>query len=123
MQYVDAGHGLAVIVSPTSVRRLVQNTLPLGMPVADTWTMAEDELRHGERMVIVSDGVFDVFPDEEAAMAAVHMTADPEATNAEMVDTIVAYASEHGSTDDVTAIVISRTADGVDASTGTTEEA
>ena len=123
VQYVDAGHGLAVIVSPTSVRRLVQNTLPLGMPVADTWTMAEDELRHGERMVIVSDGVFDVFPDEEAAMAAVQMTADPEATNAEMVDTIVAYASEHGSTDDVTAIVISRTADGVDASAGTTEEA
>ena len=119
VQYVDAGHGLAVIVSPTSVRRLVQDHLPLGMPIADTWTMAEDVLAYGERIVIVSDGVFDVFPDDESAMAAVQMTADPDTTNAEMVDTIVAYASDHGSTDDVTAIVISRTSGGAGASTGT----
>ncbi|WP_425956132.1 PP2C family protein-serine/threonine phosphatase [Xylanimonas sp. McL0601] len=108
LEYVDAGHGLAVIASPRGPRRLVQRHLPLGMPVASTWTQATDVLERDELLVVVSDGVFDVFESVDAALDAVG-TLDTTRTCAEVVDQIVAYAAKQGTVDDVTAVVVRRT--------------
>lgn len=64
LDYIDAGHGLTIIASQErGFRRLVQNFLPLGAPIEDTWTKATDVLREDELLVVVSDGVFDVLGD------------------------------------------------------------
>ncbi|MCL2418553.1 MAG: SpoIIE family protein phosphatase, partial [Conexibacteraceae bacterium] len=44
LDYVDAGHGLAIIASPDGYRRLYQEYLPLGMPIEDSWARASDLL-------------------------------------------------------------------------------
>jgi serine phosphatase RsbU (regulator of sigma subunit) len=109
LEYVDAGHGLAVIVSPRGARRLVQHDLPLGMPVPSTWTQATDTLAPDELLVVVSDGVFDVVGSVDAALEAVQPLVDPTLSCGEVVDRIVRYAAEQGTADDVTAVVVRRT--------------
>lgn len=115
LDYVDAGHGLAVIASQHGYRRLYQEYLPLGMPVEDTWTRASDVLAEGELLVVVSDGVFDVLDDSfEAAEARLPDILDPDLSCHQIVDRIVDFAVSHAATDDVTALVVRRAA-GADA--------
>ncbi|WP_165350380.1 PP2C family protein-serine/threonine phosphatase [Xylanimonas protaetiae] len=109
VEYVDAGHGLGVIASPRGVRRLTQDQLPLGMPVDTTWTSAHDVLAEDELLVVVSDGVFDVFGSVEAALDGVERLLEPPMSCADVVDRIVAYAAARGTSDDVTAVVVRRT--------------
>lgn len=110
LDYVDAGHGLAVIVSPRGHRRLAQGYLPLGMPIQDTWDSASDVLAEDELLVVVSDGVFDVFDDSfELAAAQLPAIQDPALSCRQIVDRIVAFAARQGATDDVTAVVLRRT--------------
>ncbi|GIG24730.1 PP2C family protein-serine/threonine phosphatase [Cellulomonas denverensis] len=109
LDYVDAGHGLAVIVSPRGHRRLAQQYLPLGMPIQDSWTSASDVLAEDELLVVVSDGVFDVFDDSfELAAAQLPAIQDPALSCRQIVDRIVEFAVGQGATDDVTAVVLRR---------------
>lgn len=63
LQYVDAGHGLATVVSPDgSSRRLAGEDLPLGVVTGGRWTAREDRLEVGETLVCCSDGVLDRLP-------------------------------------------------------------
>lgn len=112
VEYVDAGHGLGVIASPRGVRRLYQDQLPLGITADTTWTSAHDVLAEDELLVVVSDGVFDVFGSVEAALDAVESLLEPRMTCAEAVDRIISYAEEQGTSDDVTAVVVRRTGPG-----------
>lgn len=116
LDYVDAGHGLAIIASQRGYRRLSQEYLPLGMPVEDTWTRASDVLAEDELLVVVSDGVFDVLDDSfDEAEARLHAILDPELSCRQIVDRIVDFAVSHAATDDVTALAVRRAAsDGAD---------
>jgi serine phosphatase RsbU (regulator of sigma subunit) len=108
IEYVDAGHGLAVIASPRGPRSLTQDQLPLGMPVASTWTAAHDVLQLDELLVVVSDGVFDVFGSIGQAYDAVQELLAPGLTCADAVDAIIEHASAGGTSDDVAAVVVRR---------------
>lgn len=116
LDYVDAGHGLAIIASQRGYRRLSQEYLPLGMPVEDAWTRASDVLAEDELLVVVSDGVFDVLDDSfDEAEARLHAILDPELSCRQIVDRIVDFAVSHAATDDVTALALRRVAsDGAD---------
>lgn len=109
IQYVDAGHGLAVIASARGYRRLMQEHLPLGLPVDDDWAGAADVLGEDELLVVVSDGVFDVL-DDSFDVAESHLPAilDPALSCREIVDKIVDFAVANGATDDVTAVAVRR---------------
>lgn len=109
LEYVDAGHGLAALVTPVGPRRLAQDSLPLGLPFQCTWKQATDTMGYDDILVIVSDGVFDVFGDLDSAMTAVQEVARAERRCAEIVDRIVDHAAAQGASDDLTAVVVRRT--------------
>jgi len=112
LEYVDAGHGLAIIASERGYRRLAQDYLPLGTPIEDTWTRASDVLAEDELLVVVSDGVFDVLDDSfEQVEAKLHSILEPGLSCRQIVDRIVTFAVSHEATDDVTAVVVKRVAD------------
>lgn len=111
LDYVDAGHGLAIIASHRGYRRLYQDYLPLGMPVEDAWTKALDALAEDELLVVVSDGVFDVLDDSfDAAEAKLEAILDPSLSCQQIVDKIVEFAVAEAATDDVTALAVRRVA-------------
>ncbi|GAB3601270.1 PP2C family protein-serine/threonine phosphatase [Microbacterium tumbae] len=109
LDYLDAGHGLAIIASQRGYRRLTQGYLPLGAPIEDDWTKATDVLAEDELLVIVSDGVFDVLDDSfEQVEAKLDDILDPGLTCRQIVDRIVDFAVSNGATDDVTAVALRR---------------
>lgn len=111
LDYVDAGHGLAIIASQRGYRRLYQEYLPLGMPIEDAWAKDSDVLADDELLVVVSDGVFDVFDDSfEEAEGRLQALLDPTLSCQEVVDRIVTFAVSHAATDDVTALALRRVA-------------
>lgn len=120
LDYLDAGHGLAVIASQRGYRRLSQEYLPLGAPIDETWVKASDVLAEDELLVIVSDGVFDVLDDSfEQVEARLHTILEPGLSCRQIVDRIVDFAVSHAATDDVTALVVRRVADAPSASSTT----
>jgi phosphoserine phosphatase RsbU/P len=111
LDYVDAGHGLAIIASQRGYRRLYQEYLPIGVPIEDTWTRATDVLAEDELLVVVSDGVFDVLDDSfEQVEARLDAILDPELSCQMIVDRIVDFSESHDATDDVTALAVRRVA-------------
>jgi phosphoserine phosphatase RsbU/P len=109
LDYIDAGHGLAIIASQHGYRRLYQEYLPLGTPVEDTWISASDVLAEDELLIVVSDGVFDVLDDSfEQVEARLHTITDPGLSCRQIVDRIVGFAGSHAATDDVTALAARR---------------
>ncbi|GGD29031.1 PP2C family protein-serine/threonine phosphatase [Nocardioides daphniae] len=109
MEYVDAGHGLALVVPPDGPsRRFDSEGLPLGTFVDDTWTTHREHLAPGETLFLVSDGVLDIHPSNaavlEAATRVVREYGDPEA--------IIAYVEEFvrdlDLEDDLTVVVVRR---------------
>jgi serine phosphatase RsbU (regulator of sigma subunit) len=109
LDYLDAGHGLALIASERGYRMLSQNYMPLGTPIDDTWTLASDVLAEDELLVVVSDGVFDVLDDSfEQVEARLHTILEPGLSCRQIVDGIVDFAVSNGASDDVTALVVRR---------------
>ena len=109
LDYVDAGHGLAIIASQRGYRRLYQDYLPIGMPIEDPWTRASDVLAEDELLIVVSDGVFDVLDDSfDQVEARLHAILDPGLSCTQIVDRIVSFSVSHAATDDVTALVLRR---------------
>lgn len=109
LEYVDAGHGMALILSPDgSWRQLTDRYLPLGLPTDDHWTSAPERLEIGEVLITISDGVMDVFGTREKAIEHAFRTLHHYPDAAAMAKAITKYAIEHGSTDDVTAVVVRR---------------
>ena len=109
LDYVDAGHGLAIIASQRGYRRLYQEYLPIGAPVEDTWEKASEAVGADELLLVVSDGVFDVLDDSfDEAEARLHAVLDPGLSCQQIVDRIVDFAVSHEATDDVTALAVRR---------------
>jgi hypothetical protein len=111
LEYVDAGHGLAIIVPPEGPsRRLASRDLPLGADAGATWVSNVDRLEPGGTLIAVSDGMLDVFPDPGDAIIAAEELAASAASADEMVDHILELASDAPIADDLTALVIRREA-------------
>ncbi|CUR55776.1 putative Protein serine phosphatase with GAF(S) sensor(S) [metagenome] len=111
LEYVDAGHGLAIIIPAAGdVRTLFSDGLPLGALDNDTWTSRSDRLDPGDTLLVVSDGILDYFPDPTAAVkAAVDLSRDSRDAW-EIVDRIVEVGMVAGyqPADDITAVVVRR---------------
>lgn len=111
LEYVDAGHGLAVLLSPGSpTRQLSSRDLPLGAQAGSLWTSHEARLLPGDTLIVVSDGLLDAFDSPRDAVRAAEALVATGVSADEMADRIVAAGSRAQLADDLTAVVCRRPA-------------
>ncbi len=110
-QYVDAGHGLAVVVDAEGVpRRLTSGGLPIGAISGDHWVAHDFVLEPGDALVVVSDGILDYFDSPDDALGALSVLGDQGLSAQQLVEEITAYADRSRPQDDVTVVVVKRSA-------------
>ena len=109
LQYVDAGHGLTVVFDAAGgVRRLVSRDLPIGAVTGATYELHHEQLDPGDTLLVVSDGILDLFPDARQAVAA-GVALNTEAPDAqEMAVRIAGVGGGRSLDDDITAVVVRR---------------
>ncbi|GAA2128758.1 PP2C family protein-serine/threonine phosphatase [Nocardioides bigeumensis] len=111
LEYVDAGHGLALVVQAGGeIRMLTSRDLPLGAVPGDRWQVHQDRLEVGDTLLMVSDGILDLFPDVwSAVQAGVALCAEGRDAQ-EMVDRLAVIGGEGPLDDDITVFVVRRDA-------------
>jgi hypothetical protein len=109
MEYVDAGHGLAFILDlQGGLRRLATSGPPLGLLPDAAWEPRAEHLAPGETLVVVSDGLLDLFPSLEEAVAKVLRKRVADGSVRELVDRVIAFSERRGHDDDVTVLALRR---------------
>jgi serine phosphatase RsbU (regulator of sigma subunit) len=113
LEYVDAGHGLALILSPDGASRQLRTPgLPIGAVPGDSWESATDVLAEGETLLLVSDGVLDAFPNVTRAIEAAEYIAEEGLSAAALVVRVIALFSHQSQPDDVTVVAVVRNSTG-----------
>jgi hypothetical protein len=110
LDYVDAGHGLAFILSEVGYRRLPISGPPLGSVPGTRWRMRTEILAPGETLVVVSDGYLDFYPSLEEALDLAHRAGLHRVGATGLVERATAFARAQGHDDDITVMAVSRTA-------------
>jgi serine phosphatase RsbU (regulator of sigma subunit) len=111
VEYVDAGHGLALVVAPDgAMRRLQTGGLPLGALRGQQWTSRRTILHPGETLMTASDGYLDPFADRAALVAFAASANQAARTAQDLVDACAALASEFDAQDDMTFLAARRPA-------------
>ncbi|MDA3803842.1 PP2C family protein-serine/threonine phosphatase [Clavibacter sp. CT19] len=111
LTYVDAGHGLALVLrADGAMLRLRGHHLPLGLEAEDAWQEQSVRLDPGDGLVVFSDGLLDFFPDEEAAYAYLADLLARHGSARRFIDALVALTPA-GQADDCTIIAVRRAAD------------
>jgi sigma-B regulation protein RsbU (phosphoserine phosphatase) len=107
LDYVDAGHGLALHVRSGEVRRLPSGGPPVGAVPEAEWEPCRVLLTEGDAVAVVSDGLLDAYDDVESAVQAVASVLSEHAGAEEACEAILDLADgETG--DDRTAVVVRR---------------
>jgi sigma-B regulation protein RsbU (phosphoserine phosphatase) len=110
LTYVDAGHGLSLVVrADGGLQRLHGRHLPLGLEAEDAWEEESVRLDPGDSLVVFSDGLLDFFDDEEATYAFLGALMGRHTSAQGFVDALVKLTPE-GQPDDCTVIAVRRTA-------------
>jgi CHASE3 domain sensor protein len=109
-RFADAGHGLLFVIRTTSgtVERLSSEDMPVG--VGDHWRQLSDRLALGDMILLVSDGVLDLWGGSiEGLEDAIAQCANGNGMSPQgVVDYLCANAGELIDSDDVTAVALSR---------------
>lgn len=111
VNYVDAGHGLALHVTANGeVHRLPSGGPPVGAWADSAWPQSAIGLAPGDSLVVVSDGVLDVFDSVESFTRAVYSATHGQNSAQSASDAILALAPAETADDDVTVVVVRRLA-------------
>ncbi|MCW2793328.1 MAG: two-component system response regulator [Nocardioides sp.] len=111
VDYVDAGHGLALVLAPDgAMRRLQTGGLPLGALAGERWTSRRTILHPGETLMTASDGFLDPFAGGAAIMAFATSANQAANTAQDLVDAWARVASEFDAQDDMTFLAARRPA-------------
>jgi hypothetical protein len=109
LEYVDAGHGLALLVSADGeMEQLASLDLPLGSDLDTSWHSRETRIDPCDTLIVVSDGLLDIYPEPEQVLEAARGLAASDRTAEEMCDRIMQASIGHEIDDDLTALVIRR---------------
>jgi len=105
LYYVDAGAGLTLLVrADGTTEQLTGDGLPLGIELQDHATYSRD-LRAGDRIVLVSDGLLDIVDDQRDWVAEVDTLVRAAADGPDALRSIAAVSRARGPIDDVTVVV------------------
>lgn len=111
VRYVDAGHGLSIVVRADGTwTRLPSRNLPVGIPVDEPWVVEELELAASEALVVCSDGVLELFEGDVGALGRIADLVAAERNADAVVGRIRALARDSDPDDDVTVLVLRRDA-------------
>jgi serine phosphatase RsbU (regulator of sigma subunit) len=111
VRYVDAGHGLTLIVrADGSVQRLSHNDMPLGTSFGTSWTRHTTHLAKGDTLIAFSDGVLDLFDGTLDSLDDVADVVRYTDTAADAVGALTLMAENDADSDDVVVIAIRREA-------------
>lgn len=106
--YVDAGHGLTIVVRRDgSMERLRSFTPPLGVDAETEWRAQSVTLEPGDMMIVVSDGVLDLYDGTLDSLDRIGALAMLATSSQEIVDALQARA-RGVAPDDVTVVVVKR---------------
>ncbi|MFM6850944.1 MAG: PP2C family protein-serine/threonine phosphatase, partial [Terrabacter sp.] len=109
VRYVDAGAGLCVIVrTDGSVERIVSEDRPIGILDDDTWTEHHTRLDPGDRMLVFSDGLFDLLEDQREWWREVSRLVIDHDDAPGILAAVRDLAATRLNLDDVTAVVVHR---------------
>ncbi|WP_457963957.1 fused response regulator/phosphatase [Arthrobacter sp. D1-29] len=109
VSYVDAGHGLALHVDAGgTARRLASGGPPVGAWGGSIWPQSALVLAPGDSLVVVSDGVLDVFDSVDAFTEAVLQATHGQESAVSASDAILSLAPAESAEDDVTVVVVRR---------------
>jgi hypothetical protein len=108
VQYIDAGHGLALIARRSGeVESLPGCGLPLGVLADESWDCEHVTLHHGDMLVIVSDGLLDLLSeDSDAHTVQQFVSQHPDPRSLCMA--VAALAASMPPLDDVTVVAVRR---------------
>jgi serine phosphatase RsbU (regulator of sigma subunit) len=110
LRYVDAGHGLTVLIRHGGGVQLLPTTdLPIGVMSQLPWTEHRVTLGEGDTVISVSDGILDFFGSAADVLDAAETVVRGTDTAQQTVDEIIRFARARRIHDDVTALVIRRT--------------
>ena len=109
LHYADAGHGLAVVLrADGTTERATGPGLPVGLWSDSRWEEAELRLHPGDWLIVVSDGVLDLFDGTPAALDELAALARAAAGPQEVVDGVRRRALRAELGDDATVLAVRR---------------
>jgi serine phosphatase RsbU (regulator of sigma subunit) len=109
LRYVDAGHGLSAVVGVDGVPQLLSSDdVPIGVLPDDSFSEHVVELKPGDTLICVSDGVLDFFSSALEVLDAAAILARGADTAQQVIDEITRFARARHIKDDITAIVVRR---------------
>ena len=109
IQYIDAGHGLTLIVrSDGTFERLAHLDLPLGAQLGEGWTRHEAILNPGDTLISFSDGVLDLFDGGFGSFDSVAALVTRSASAADAISILTSLAEADPNTDDVVVLAVRR---------------
>ena len=108
LSYVDAGHGLSIVArADRSSQRLRSHAPPLGVDAETEWPLQTVQLNHGDTLIVVSDGVLDLYDGSLGALDNLVALALLATEPAEIIEAIRARARGTNA-DDVTMLIVRR---------------
>ena len=111
LRYVDAGHGLTLIVrADGKSEQLAQVDLPLGIGLEHDWQGHTMWLHEGDTLISFSDGVLDLFDGTLASLEDVADIVRHTKTAAHAVSVLTMMAEHAEKSDDVVVVAVRRKA-------------
>lgn len=109
VQYVDAGHGLALLCrADGSLTQLRSRDLPVGMLADSRWESKSARLDLDDTLIVFSDGVLDLFDGSLMALDEVARMARAAVSSEDLIERIFSMVDPDSLDDDVTAVAIRR---------------
>jgi sigma-B regulation protein RsbU (phosphoserine phosphatase) len=110
LSFVDAGHGLSVLLRPDgSFQRLASLGLPLGIAAEGGWVDQTVELASGDSLVSFTDGLLDLYDGTLDSLTEATELARSSGSTEEFFAAIRALADSGKALDDITVLVVTRT--------------
>lgn len=116
LDYVNAGHPDAHLVSPGTLRTLEATGIPVGMLADFPWQMATTVVSRGEMVALFSDGIPEAQRDREfyeferlaTSLASAQNEADLGASAQRVLDDVAAFTTGWPRADDITLVLFRR---------------